>query len=82
MWFLSSGPGGNWRRQGPVEYKGICTSHPSVCPDVRPPTTPSGNGPGLSEAGPGFSEADSGHSEAGPGLSEADSGLSDAGSGL
>ena len=35
MWFLSSGPGGDWRRQGPVEYKGNLYVT-SICMTGRP----------------------------------------------
>ena len=77
--FLGSRPGGNWRGQSPVEYRGSMYI-PSVCPSVR--TSPTPTAPGLSETGLNLSEAGSGLSEAGSGLSAACSGLAEAGSGL
>ena len=96
FFFLGSGPGGNWRGQKPVEYRGNLSVHPYFCTSVRPsihtsipPEGPLEAGPGLSEAGPGLleagpglSEAGPGFSKAGPGFSEARPGLSEAGPGL
>ena len=74
---LGSGPGGNWRGLGPVEYRGnqyIPSVYKSTHASVPPPT-------GLLEAGQGLSETGSSLSEAGSGLSKASSGLSKASSG-